>query len=302
MKLKNFLRWLSITLFAVFLGVSCATGPAAIPYDLTPMELIQRGQEASSRNRFAVALQHYRTLLERFPHDLYFVCAAEYEIAFIYYRRETRRTPWRRDFTAAQIKFHNLLERYNTPDAELLPPQFRVLSEIVLARIEAAGHPPLVMAPPPPAPLVPATLTQATPPPLQPAPTVPPQEAMAEGNEVALERAVLNISMNLAAGSRIAIFYITAQAIGPAHGVESLLQERGFSVVDRAELDRIRAEQGLHTEGAINDATAARIGYLAGANVFLTVGVVGEGINRQLNVVAMDTSTTALLGIAIEAF
>jgi len=125
-------------LFVMFLGLSCAGGPAAISYDLTPMELIQRGQEASARNRFSLALQHYRTLLERFPENLYFVCAAEYEIAFIYYRREARRSPWRRDFSEARIKFYNLLERYDSPDAELLPPQFRVLSEIVLARITEA--------------------------------------------------------------------------------------------------------------------------------------------------------------------
>ena len=138
--MKNFLRLLIISLFAVFFGVSCATGPAAISYDLTPMELIQRGQEASSRNRFSLALQHYRTLIERFPNDIYFICAAEYEIAFIYYRREARRSPWRRDFTEARIKFYSLLERYDGPDAELLPPQFRVLSEIVLARITEAEN------------------------------------------------------------------------------------------------------------------------------------------------------------------
>jgi len=116
----------------MFLGVSCATRPAELSHDLTPMELIQRGQEASARNRFALALHHYRTLLERFPDDIYFVCAAEYEIAFIYYRR--------RNFYEARIKFNNLLARYDSPDAELLPPQFRVLSEIILARIDEAEN------------------------------------------------------------------------------------------------------------------------------------------------------------------
>jgi outer membrane protein assembly factor BamD (BamD/ComL family) len=132
MKLKSTVKYLvaAIAFFAMFAGTSCASRPAVIPYDLTPMELIQRGQEASSRNRFALALQHYRTLLERFPDDLYFTCAAEYEIAFIYYRR--------RNFEDARIKFNDLLARYDSPDAELLPPQFRVLSEIVLARIDEA--------------------------------------------------------------------------------------------------------------------------------------------------------------------
>jgi len=132
MKLKNAVRWLALTLLVVFLGGGCATRIVELSYDLTPMELIQRGQEASSRNRFALALHHYRTLLERFPHDIYFVCAAEYEIAFIYYRR--------RNFDEARVKFNNLLARYDSPDAELLPPQFRVLSEIILARIDEAEN------------------------------------------------------------------------------------------------------------------------------------------------------------------
>jgi len=132
MKMKNHVKWLAAALFAVFLGVSCASRPAYIPEDLTPMELIQRGQEAWARNRPALALQHYNTLIERFPHDIYFICAAEYEIAFIYYRRG--------NFAEARVKFNNLLARYDSPDAELLPPQFRVLSEIVLERITEAEN------------------------------------------------------------------------------------------------------------------------------------------------------------------
>ena len=108
--------------------------------------------------------------------------------------------------------------------------------------------------------------------------------------------------MSLAAGSRIAVFYIMAHDIGPARRIESFLHERGFSVVDSAEVNRIRAEQGLHTEGAIDDATAARIGYIAGASVFLTVGVVGTGANRHLNLIAMDTTTTDVLAIAIAEY
>jgi len=123
-------KWLVTMFLVTLLGVSCATGPEAIPYDLTPMELIQRGQEASARSRFSLALLHYRAVLERFPHDIYFVCAAEYEIAFLHYRR--------RDFDTARYYFNNLLARYETDDWELLPPQFRVLSNVVLARIDEA--------------------------------------------------------------------------------------------------------------------------------------------------------------------
>ena len=121
------MKWLLIVLFAMLLTLSCATKLLVIPEDLTPMELIQRGQEASDRNRHSTALQYYSTLIERYPFDIDFICAAEYEIAFIHYKQKK--------FDIAKIEFTDLLERYNTPDAELLPPQFKILSEKVMARM-----------------------------------------------------------------------------------------------------------------------------------------------------------------------
>ena len=108
--------------------VSCATRQVVIPENLSPAELIQRGQEASDRYRYAIALQHYETLIERFPFHTDFVIAAEYEIAFIHFKQ--------RRYYMARIGFTNLLARYNAPDAELLPPQFRVLSERLLVIID----------------------------------------------------------------------------------------------------------------------------------------------------------------------
>ena len=114
---------------------SCAGGPVHIPDNLTPMELIQLAQEASDRNRYTVSIQYYEAILQRFPHDVDSVCAAEYEIAFIHYKQ--------RNYDLAREGFNNLLERYNFPDAALLPQQFRILSNIVLERIdeiEASGR------------------------------------------------------------------------------------------------------------------------------------------------------------------
>ena len=113
---------------AAFLAVSCATGPVVIPDDLTPAELIQRAQEASDKYRYSVSLQYYETLIERFPFDIDSVIAAEYEIAFIHYKQKK--------YDIAKIEFNNLLERYNTRDEELLPPQFKILSLRILENIE----------------------------------------------------------------------------------------------------------------------------------------------------------------------
>ena len=124
------MKVLRFSLLAVLLGLffSCASRPVYIPEDLTPMELIQRAQEASDRNRFAVSLQYYDAVLDRFSHDIDSVIAAEYEIAFINYKQNR--------FETARVQFHSILERYDDIDGALLPPQFRVLSNRVLETMD----------------------------------------------------------------------------------------------------------------------------------------------------------------------
>ena len=123
------MKFRKITLFfaAIMLAASCATGPVTIPENLTAAELVQRAQEASDRNRYAVSLQYYETILERFPTDMEYVCTAEYEIAFINYKQKK--------YDLAKTGFNALLNRYNTPDEELLPPQYKVLSKKILGII-----------------------------------------------------------------------------------------------------------------------------------------------------------------------
>ncbi|GHT97771.1 lipoprotein [Spirochaetia bacterium] len=112
---------------AVVSCIACASGPVNIAPDLTPAELIQRGQEASDRNRYNQSLQYYEAILDRFPSNRDAVCAAEYEIAFIHYKQK--------QYSQAQDEFNALLRRYEGRDAELLPPEFKVLATIVVERI-----------------------------------------------------------------------------------------------------------------------------------------------------------------------
>ena len=121
------LRFLFFPLGIALFLCACAT-TVIIPHDLSPAELIQRGQEAADRNRFNVALQYYEALRDRNSDNIELVITAEYEIAFIHYKQ--------RDFARARAGFNTVLEHYNSPDAELLPQQFRRLSEILLERID----------------------------------------------------------------------------------------------------------------------------------------------------------------------
>ena len=129
MKLKHFVAFAGLACLAVAsLAVSCYTGPIVVPDGLTPAELIQRGQEASDKNRFSQSLQYYSAIIERFPFDIDSTLAAEYEIAFIHYKQK--------NYDLAKTEFNDLIERFNVPDEELLPAQFKILSGIVLSKIE----------------------------------------------------------------------------------------------------------------------------------------------------------------------
>jgi len=124
--MKN-IHFFALIFAAVLCLGACATGKVYIPQELTPAELIQRAQEASDRNRYNQAMQYYTALLERNSTNIDMVCTAEYEIAFIYYKQKK--------YNQAKEGFNSLLERYDGPYGDLLPPQFRRLANIVLERI-----------------------------------------------------------------------------------------------------------------------------------------------------------------------
>jgi outer membrane protein assembly factor BamD (BamD/ComL family) len=122
------LNYIAFALLTV-LAVSCVTsGPIEIPDGLTTAELIQRGQEASDRYNYNVSIQYYEAVIERFPYDIDSVITAEYEIGFIHYKQK--------NYTQAKIELNQVLAHYNIPDQELLPAQFKILSNIVLGKIK----------------------------------------------------------------------------------------------------------------------------------------------------------------------
>jgi outer membrane protein assembly factor BamD (BamD/ComL family) len=106
---------------------ACATVPQDIP-ELSAEELVQRAQEASDRNRYNLALQYYQALYDRNQNNSDWVLTAEYEIAFIHYKQKK--------YGEARQELNALLGRYDNPDAELMPQQFKRLASIVLKSID----------------------------------------------------------------------------------------------------------------------------------------------------------------------
>ena len=126
-------RTILLILAVILFFSACASGRFNISNDLSPAELIQRAQEASDRNRYKTALQYYEALLERYSYNIELVCTAEYEIAFIHYKQKK--------YADARTGFNTLLERYESPDQELLPQQFKRLANIVLDQITEKEKP-----------------------------------------------------------------------------------------------------------------------------------------------------------------
>jgi len=123
--IKNRLVLFIVT--AALLFSACASN-LNISEDMSPADLIQRAQEASDRNRYNTALQYYQALRDRNNNNIDLIITAEYEIAFIHYKQ--------RKYDQAREELNAVLEYYNTPDEELLPLQFKRLSQIVLQSIE----------------------------------------------------------------------------------------------------------------------------------------------------------------------
>lgn len=113
---------------ALILFFSACASSARISEDLSPAELIQRAQEASDRNRYNLAMQYYQALLERNRSNIDLVITAEYEIGYIHYKQKK--------YQQAKAELTDILEYYNTPDEELLPQHYKLLSKIVIERIE----------------------------------------------------------------------------------------------------------------------------------------------------------------------
>ena len=78
--------------------------------------------------------------------------------------------------------------------------------------------------------------------------------------------------------------------------LEHTLVETGFIVVDRSELDRIRAEQNLQLSGDVDDNTAVSIGRFVGADVIVTGAI---DALRQIGIRILNTQTAIVVGTSL---
>ncbi len=114
----------------LFVFTACQTTDIEIDENLTPGEYFQKAQAASSENKdYQLALKYYNTFIERYPDNVSLGIEAEYEIALLYYKMSE-------EATALQL-FKGILDRYQQPEAAMLPAWPEVLSKKLIDIIES---------------------------------------------------------------------------------------------------------------------------------------------------------------------
>ncbi len=129
--------------------LSCKSGPAEIPPDLTPADYFQKAQEASDAGKYALALKYYESFLQHYPDERDRGLWARYEIALLHSKMK--------DTATALRLFDELLALYAGEDAAQLPQAPRILAEKIKAKLLTSMPKP---APAPAAPAAPASPTQ----------------------------------------------------------------------------------------------------------------------------------------------
>lgn len=122
-------RFLTVIITIAVLLSACQTTSIEIDENMTPGEFFQEAQKASTDLKdYDLALLYYNTFIERYPNDPLLLIEAEYEIALLYYKMED---------TETSLKlFNGILEKYQQPDAAILPAWPEVLSKKMIGIIE----------------------------------------------------------------------------------------------------------------------------------------------------------------------
>jgi hypothetical protein len=129
-----------------------------------------------------------------------------------------------------------------------------------------------------------------------PAPASPPEEL-----DVAIRETSDYLNEQLPEGNKLVILNIHSEF--PALSeyiidelIANTVNDRVFSVVDRQQLDTIRAELDFQTSGEVDDATAQALGRLAGAQSIISGAVSRIGDLYRLRVRALSVQTAQIEG------
>ncbi|AEF82597.1 CsgG/HfaB family protein [Leadbettera azotonutricia] len=119
--------------------------------------------------------------------------------------------------------------------------------------------------------------------------------------DAAIQEAAVKMQNNLPAGTKVALVSFASTSPQLSEYVISRLEAalvdgKKLIVVDRANLDRIREEQGFQLSGEVSDESAKAIGQLLGAGAIVTGTFtdLGDVYSLTLKAINMETATVAV--------
>jgi len=117
----------------------------------------------------------------------------------------------------------------------------------------------------------------------------------------AVNTASAEIIRNLSNGTRLVVLGSSASQNNYAeYAVEDLeynLVQAGFRLVDRRQIDLVRAEQNLQQSGDVDDASAVSIGKITGAEAVVVIGVSYSNRSGRLTLKGLDVSTAEIIAM-----
>jgi hypothetical protein len=119
--------------------------------------------------------------------------------------------------------------------------------------------------------------------------------------DAAIREAASQMEENIPAGTTVALVSVASSSAQLSDYIlgrleAALVGGKTLVVVDRANLDKVRAEQGFQTSGEVSDESAKSIGALLGAGAIVTGAFsdLGEVYSLTLKAIDMETATVAV--------
>lgn len=125
--MKRTIYFAGILLALIFFATGCQSAPKHIPQDLTADELINLAQASYDKGNVKAAQAYYEAIIIRYGDQMDKLVEAEYEIAHL----KVKQKKWQQAIPDLQ----RILSYYESDVVGVLPPSFKKLAELDLAKI-----------------------------------------------------------------------------------------------------------------------------------------------------------------------
>lgn len=126
MKRSTFKSIFIIALCSAFFA-ACSTVPKDIPMELSPQELIQKGQAEFESGHYQASLAYYNAVTERYANEPAVYIEASYEIGHLYLRQKK--------YDKAEVVLQEILDIYANAQPGTLPGAYRKLAQVSMDKI-----------------------------------------------------------------------------------------------------------------------------------------------------------------------